>query len=149
MNMTKWAPFGGLDDIFGRPFGGFLERANVNNGMSLFDGEYEWRPAANISETGNEFVIKAELPGVKKEDVEISFDRGVLSIQGERKIEKTEKDEKAHRTESFYGKYSRSFSLPENIDEKKVKATCKDGVLTVRLPKMEKEVRTPKKISVD
>ncbi|OZB46966.1 MAG: heat-shock protein [Thiomonas sp. 14-66-4] len=95
----------------------------------------DWSPQVDIAETPKEFTIKAEIPEVKKEDVKVSIDSGVVTIQGERKQEKEEKDKKFHRIERFYGSFSRSFSLPENIDANAAQATFKDGVLTLQIPK--------------
>jgi HSP20 family protein len=95
----------------------------------------DWSPRVDISETDNEFVVKAEIPEVKKEDVKVSVDNGVLTIQGERKQEKEEKGKKFHRVERYYGSFVRSFTLPDNVDETKVKATFKDGMLSLQIPK--------------
>ncbi|MHB1581874.1 MAG: Hsp20/alpha crystallin family protein, partial [Acidithiobacillus sp.] len=78
---------------------------------------------------------KAEIPEVKKEDVKVSVDNGVLTIQGERKQEKEEKGKKFHRVERYYGSFVRSFTLPDNVDETKIKATFKDGMLNLQVPK--------------
>ena len=94
-----------------------------------------WSPVADITETDKEYLIKAELPEVKKEDVKITLENGVITITGERKHEKEQTDENEIRVESFYGSFARSFSLPDNIDPKGIKAESKDGVLRVRIPK--------------
>ena len=96
---------------------------------------FDWAPSVDISENNEEFMIKAELPGVNKEDVKVAVEDGVVRIQGERKQEKEEKDKKFHRVERSYGSFMRTFRLPDNIDESNVQAQFKDGVLTVRLPK--------------
>jgi HSP20 family protein len=106
----------------------------------------DWRPAADIAETEKAYLIKADLPAVKKEDVEVTVNDGILLIKGERKYEKSTDDEKQHRVESFYGSFSRSFSLPADVDESAIHAESKDGVLTVHLPKT--EVQKPKSIDV-
>lgn len=149
MNLVNWNPFGTYDEFFNRPFGGLMPRLGDEDGPSILSADMTWRPAADISETDNEYLVKAQLPGVSKEDVKISFDNGVLTIEGERKIDKSTDDEKLRRTETFYGKYSRSFALPEGIDEDKVTAKAKDGVLTVTLPKTSEPARQPKTITVD
>jgi len=95
----------------------------------------EWAPRVDITETEKEFVIKAELPEVKKEEVKVTVENGVLSIAGERKIEKEEKGKKYHRVERAYGRFERSFTLPEGMEPKKVTSEFKDGMLTVHLPK--------------
>lgn len=100
----------------------------------------------DIVEDENEYRIKAELPAMKKEDVRLTVDNGVLTISGERKYEQEEKREKHHRIERAYGSFVRSFSLPEDADGSKVTADYKDGVLHVHLPKSEKA--KPKSIEI-
>jgi len=98
----------------------------------------EWAPLVDISEDDKEYVIKAELPDVKKEDVKITAEGGTLTIAGERKPEKEEKGKKYHRVERAYGSFLRTFALPEHASPAAVTAEFKDGVLTVHLPKTEK-----------
>jgi HSP20 family protein len=95
----------------------------------------EWFPSVDISEDDKEFVVKAELPELHKEDVKVTVEEGVLKICGERKSEKEEKGKKYHRMERSYGRFERSFTLPEAADQSKISSEFKDGVLTVRLPK--------------
>jgi HSP20 family protein len=94
----------------------------------------DWAPAANISETNKEYVIKAELPEMKKDDVKVTLLNGVITIAGERKQVKNE-GESDLRIESFYGTFSRSFALPDDIDDKAIRAESLDGVLRVHIPK--------------
>ena len=98
----------------------------------------EWSPLVDISEDDQEYLIKAELPDVKKEDVKVTAQEGTLTIMGERKFEKEEKSRKYHRVERAYGSFGRSFSLPDDASPAKVSAEFKDGVLTVHLVKDEK-----------
>ena len=98
----------------------------------------EWSPLVDISEDDKEYLIKAELPDVKKEDVKVTAQEGTLTIMGERKFEKEEKSRKYHRVERAYGSFGRSFSLPDDASPAKVSAEFKDGVLTVHLVKDEK-----------
>jgi len=98
----------------------------------------EWSPLVDISEDDKEYLIKAELPEVKKEDVKVTAEDGTLIIMGERKFEKEEKNKKYHRIERAYGSFGRSFSLPDDASPAKVSAEFKDGVLTVHLAKDEK-----------
>jgi HSP20 family protein len=133
MSLIKWQPFGDFDDAFGRlmpALFGRTGRLGARNGE-----QFAWAPSADISETDEEYLIRAELPAVKKEDVKVTLDQGMITIQGERKEEKDTKDERFHRVESFRGAFTRSFTVPENIDEKAIRADAKDGVLTVHLPK--------------
>lgn len=143
MSLLRFEPFKDFEDLFARytPLFGRLPR-QAGEGEAV-----QWRPAANITETAQEFVIKAELPEVRKEDVKVTIDNGVITIAGERRHEKEHKDEKVHRVESFYGQFSRSFSLPENVDVDAIRAEAKDGVLKVRLPK--KTPDKPKSLQVE
>ena len=98
----------------------------------------EWTPLVDISEDDKEYLIKAELPEVRKEDVRVTAEEGTLSIMGERKFEKEEKGRRYHRVERAYGTFGRSFSLPDDASPARVSAEFKDGVLTVHLVKDEK-----------
>jgi len=98
----------------------------------------EWSPLVDITEDEKEYLVKAELPELKKEEIKINVHNDVLSISGERKYEKEEKGKKYHRVERAYGSFMRSFTLPEDADSSKVHADYKDGVLQIHLPKLEK-----------
>ncbi|TAJ35162.1 MAG: Hsp20/alpha crystallin family protein, partial [Nitrospirae bacterium] len=106
----------------------------------------EWAPLVDIVEDEKEYLIKAELPEVKKEDVKVTVQDDVLTITGERKYEKEEKGKKYHRVERAYGSFERSFTLPEDADGAKVNAEFKDGILKVHVAKSEKA--KPKSIEV-
>jgi HSP20 family protein len=139
MSIVRWDPFRELEqmnDRLNRAFArGPLGRlAAGGDALTVFD----WAPSVDIVETPEEFQIKAELPEVKREDVKVSVDAGVLRIEGERKQEKEEKGKKYHRVERSYGSFLRTFALPDNVDDRNVQADFKDGVLTVRLRKAEK-----------
>ena len=114
-----------LNRLIGRPFAGFQEN------LTGFD----WTPSIDVSETPTAYLIKAELPGVKKEDVHLDLEAGVLTITGERKQEQEHKDEKFHRVESSYGSFMRRFTVPEDANTEGVEATYKEGMLTVKLGK--------------
>lgn len=146
MNLVKWDPFRELEDmssrlnrIFGRP----LARLEPNSEMLTM---VDWTPSADISETDTAYLIKAEIPGVNKEDVKVTIENGMLTIQGERKMEKEEKGKKFHRVERSYGSFMRSFRVPDDADESSVKAEFKDGMLNVTLGKSAKA--KPKAINV-
>lgn len=142
MNIIRWEPFREMEDMF-RQYSPFFARALRRNG-----GEgLEWSPVADISETDQEYLIKAELPEVKKEDVKITLDNGVITIAGERRQEQEQKEANEIRVESFYGTFSRSFALPENIDARAIQAETKDGVLKVRIPKT--KIEAPRKIAIE
>ncbi len=95
----------------------------------------EWTPSVDIGEDEKEYLVKAELPEVKKEDIKVSVDDGTLSISGERKVEKEEKNMKFHRVERAYGRFERSFTLPDETDSEHITSEYKNGILTVHLPK--------------
>lgn len=109
---------------------------------SLFDrfklgGDGVWVPAMDVVENDGELEIRAEIPGVKKEDLKIKVTGNSLTISGEKKKESETKDKHYHRIERYYGSFSRTIQIPEGVDKDKVKATYKDGVLTIALPKPE------------
>jgi len=146
MNLIKWDPFRELEDVsnrLNRIFGQPLARAESGNEMVAVA---DWAPSADISETDTAYLIKGEIPGVKKEDVKVTIQDGMLTIQGERKQEKEEKGKKFHRVECSYGSFMRSFRVPDDADENSVKAEFKDGMLNVTLAKSEKA--KPKAIEV-
>jgi HSP20 family protein len=106
----------------------------------------DWTPRVDIAETDKAFEIKAEIPDVNKEDVKVTVHNGVLTVQGERKLEKEEKGKKFHRVERYYGSFTRSFTLPDNVDETKISASFKDGVLNLQIQKTQET--KPKSIEV-
>ena len=134
--MSKWNPFQELDDIHSR-LSGVLGKSLFKPGAGDRESMTfsEWAPAVDITEDDKEFTIKAEIPEVKKEDLKVSVENGVLSISGERKFEKETKDKKVHRVERSYGSFTRSFAVPDETNPDKVGAEFKDGMLTVHLPK--------------
>jgi len=105
-----------------------------------------WSPALDVYQDKENVTVKVELPGLKKEDIDISLHDGVLSISGERKFEKTDQSGETSRSERFFGRFQRSVSLPTRVDGGKVSASYKDGILTVTLPKAEEA--KPKQIEV-
>jgi HSP20 family protein len=122
------------------------QRASIGNGGKEALTVAEWSPLVDIVEDEKEYLIKAELPEMRKEDVRLTVENEVLTISGERKFEREEKGRKHHRIERAYGSFVRSFSLPEDSDGSKVRADYKDGVLQVHLPKSEKA--KPKSIEI-
>lgn len=105
-----------------------------------------WAPALDVHENADNFIIRAELPGLKREDIGVSLQDGALVISGERRSEKVEQGVEIHRQERFYGKFQRALTLPAPVAADKVKAQYRDGVLTVTLPKTEEA--KPKQIDV-
>jgi HSP20 family protein len=112
------------------------------------DRRLEWRPVADISETDREYLIKVELPDVRKEDVKITLDNEMITISGERKQIDKQQGENDIRVESFYGAFSRSFLLPDNVDTSNVRAEAKDGILRVHIPKAEPRKSQPVSVEV-
>jgi HSP20 family protein len=139
-SLTPWRE---MDELFDRMF-------DLRRWMRTLPAEveFEWRPATDVIETDKEIVFKAELPGVKKEDVSVELEGDTLTIKGERKEEKEEKGKKMHRVERVYGSFMRSFTLPDNVDTKAIRAEMKDGVLEVHLPKTAAPEAKPTKVEV-
>ncbi len=146
MSLIRWDPFGEVDTLFNRVMGGrcwprFMLEGDGGNKL-------QWAPSADISETEKEYLIRAELPAVKNEDVQVSLQDGVITIKAERKQQKEDKNEKFHRVESFYGSFERRFSLPDKVNPDAVRCDSKDGVLSVHIPKVEVSKQKPKQIPV-
>lgn len=133
MTLIRWEPFRELDDFFAR-YSPFLGR-QPGSRTTGEQAESVWAPVANISETEKEYLIKAELPEVRKEDVKVTVEDGVITISGERRQELDHQEEKLHRIESFYGSFMRSFRLPDDADAAAIQAESKNGILKVRVPK--------------
>ncbi len=149
--LTRWGsprinPFRELEEMSDRLSQIFGRSLTPKEGGKEEIAVAEWSPLVDITEDDKEYLIKAELPEVKKEDVKLSVHDNVLSISGERKYEKEEKGKKYHRVERAYGSFTRSFTLPDDADAGKVAAEYKDGILKVHLPKSEKA--KPKSIEV-
>jgi HSP20 family protein len=150
--LTKWNPFREMEQLTewspsarGAPF---RELERMRDRMERLFGRWpaglekeealvlsEWAPRVDVVETQKEFLIKAELPEVTKEEVKVTVENGVLSMSGERKLEKEEKGKKYHRVERAYGRFERSFTLPEGTEPGKITSEFKEGVLTVHVPK--------------
>lgn len=144
MPIVRWDPFRELVELrdeIGRWFEGTLERERKEKKSAL------WAPDVDIKETDKEIIVKADLPGMKLEDIEVSVDKDQLVIKGERKMEKEEKEKDYIRVERSYGSFYRSFDIGVPIKEDEVKATYKDGVLEVILPKA--EVKKAKKVQIE
>ena len=144
--LTRWNPLRELEEFQNRILSAFnaasSRRGNGQESLTMA----EWMPVVDISEDDKEYVITAELPEVKKEDVRVTVENGVLTITGERKFEKEEKNKKWHRVERAYGSFARSFALPDDGDAAKVNAEFKDGILKVHVAKS--EAARPKQIEV-
>jgi HSP20 family protein len=144
--LTTWRPFREMDEFF-RPFAPWFGRMPM---LREFEKELEagWMPAAEVVELEKEYLIKLDLPEVKREDVQVFAEEGDIVIKGTRKYERDVKDVKVIRRETFYGEFERTFTLPDNVDVKAIKAECKDGVLRVHLPKLAIEAAKPLRITV-
>jgi HSP20 family protein len=152
MAMDRWRPYGTgmerwgtlndvqnemnrlLDSVFGRP-------------SMVSASERLWAPLADMSETKDDLYISFELPGIREKDVTVSITGDVLTVKGERKLERDLQDEGYHRLERVYGKFERSMPLPIPVQADKVKATYRDGVLEIRLPKV--ETVKPREIKIE
>lgn len=144
MKLAKWDPFREMEGMLD-PYSKSLDWP-FRGGRDLNTTGADWAPRADISEADAAFCITAEIPGLKREDVKINIEDHVLSVSGEKNQEKEEKGETFHRIERFYGSFKRSFSLPENVNEDKIEAVFKDGLLTLTIPKT--EVEKPKSIEI-
>ncbi len=146
MSLVRWEPFGAVDEMFNRfPsfFGGRWPRFTAET-----ESKFDWAPSVDISETGEEYLIRASLPAVKKEEVQVTVEDGMLTLSGERRQKEEQKDEKFHKVETYYGSFSRSFALPDAVDEAAIRAESKDGVLTIHVPKTKVETKKPTTIKV-
>jgi HSP20 family protein len=142
-HISRWEPFRDMLSL----------RADMDRLFSsLFGGAYEeregmWAPIVDIEEDNDSIMVKAEIPGMQKEDIKVSVQSNILTITGERKHESETKNKTFHRVERSYGKFSRMITLPTDVDSDKVKANYKDGILSITLPKP--EATKPKHIDVE
>ena len=146
MRVIKWEPFRDVDDVFDRFVAETLRRwpRQAAEGQAALD----WAPAADVSETEAEYLIKADLPEVRKEDVSITVQDGVLTLSGERRQEVRAESEKVHRVERAYGCFARRFALPENADEQGIRAESRDGVIMIHIPKQKVVQPQPRQIEI-
>jgi len=146
MRVIKWEPFRDVDDVFDRFLAETLRRwpRPAAEGRATLD----WAPAADVSETEAEYLIKADLPEVRKEDVSITVQDGVLVLSGERRQERREESEKVHRVERMYGSFARRFALPEDADEQAIRAESRDGVIRIHIPKQKVVQPQPRQIEI-
>jgi HSP20 family protein len=142
MELVRWEPFAGFGNI-GSVFNDLLED---NFGRSRVPNGSNWYPAVDVLEGKDAYLIRAELPGMKKEDIKVEVKDGTLVLSGERKSEKPAEDVQYRHVERVAAKFWRSFSLPETVKHEGIEATYKDGVLEVRVPKAEEA--KPRQIEV-
>ena len=142
--LTRWEPFRGLNtlqDQVNRLLEDSIRGAGSNSSLAA------WAPAVDIYETESELVVTADLPGVNETDFDVRVENNMLTIRGERKLEKTVNEDNMLRVERAYGSFSRSFSLPNTVNTEAIKADYRDGVLTVKMPKREES--KPKQVKVN
>ena len=145
MNKQLWNPFEEFENMLERysKSGASNIGKQMNTDMSFAD----WSPSVDIEEEDDKYLIKADLPGVDKENIDVKLENGVISIRGEKHTEKeTGKGTKRHRTERFHGTFARSFTLPDAVQDERVDASYKDGVLSLVIPKAEEA--KPKSIDI-
>lgn len=138
MNQTRWNPFREIEELldrYMRPGGGATALPAAAAGGREALARPDWIPAVDIIEEKDRFQLKVELPEVKKEDVRVSVDNGVLTISGERRLELEEGEGQQRRLERIYGSFSRSFTLPAEADESAIDASYQDGMLLLAIPK--------------
>lgn len=141
MTMIRWSPLQELESV-NRQLSHLLDDSHFSPSAEAG----QWVPTVDIRETDDALLVQAELAGIEKKDIHLEVRDSVLIISGERRYEKDVKEENVHRVERAYGKFSRSFSLPNNIDADKVEASMKNGILEIRLPKCESA--KPKAIAI-
>ena len=142
MALVKWDPWREMEELFDR----YSRAMGFPRGAQETLTAGDWSPRVDIVELENEFQIRADIPGVDKDNVSVTVENGVLTLKGERKRETEEKGKKFHRVERFTGTFTRQFTLPENIDTAGIRAVFKDGILSLHLPKTEKA--KPKAIDI-
>jgi HSP20 family protein len=143
-NLSRWEPFRGFNSLqeqVNRLFEGSMRGTEPESSLTA------WAPAVDVYETENELVVTADLPGIDEKDLDVRIEKNMLTIRGERKMEKTVNEDNFLRVERAYGSFSRSFSLPNTVNTEAIKAEYNGGVLTVRLPKREES--KPKQVKVN
>jgi HSP20 family protein len=149
MAIVRWEPFRdlvSLQERMNRLFDESFRTAGRGTGEDDWALGGSWAPAVDIFEKDQNLVLRAELPGVDPKDVDVRLENGVLTLRGERKVDKEIKRESYHRVERAYGTFARSFTLPSQVDQAAIQASYRDGVLEVKLPK--REEAKPKQIEI-
>jgi len=141
MSLIRWNPYQNLVSLPAE-----INRFFNDFGVDAWDTDTVWSPAVDITETEDGFEVKAEIPGMNKDEIKINYEDDMLTLSGERNQEKEEKNKNFHRIERRYGKFQRSFCLPNHIKADAIKANYKNGVLTVNIPKSEDA--KPKEIAI-
>jgi HSP20 family protein len=142
MSLELWNPYQDLEHWFDKY--GRSSRGSITKNAKFELGD--WIPSVDIDESSDNFVVKAELPGVAKDDIKVDINNGILTIKGEKRAVSDKKDKNCHRKECSYGSFVRSFTLPHEVQEDKIDASFKDGILSLMIPKSEKA--KPKQIDI-
>ena len=137
MSIVKWDPFKDLVNLRDTMNRMFSESGPPRRGWDEDFTTSSWAPRVDIFEKGDNIVMKAELPGISKEDIDINVENNILTLKGERKREKEVEEENFYRIERYHGTFSRSFTLPRTVDPEKIDAKYRDGVLELTLPRAE------------
>ena len=140
MSLIRWNPFNEMN-LFARRFDELLNKGSENT-------RFDWTPTVDIRETPEHFEVMAEIPGVRKEDMKVSLEDGMLLLSGERQNVSEKRDARMHRLERSYGHFERSFALPESVDPDRIDASYADGVLTLKLAKRPAAKKSIKQIAV-
>jgi HSP20 family protein len=148
MRITKWQPYSDLVNMYDR-WNRYLGEDFLDESSKSGLTPSVWRPMTDIYETKEAYIFKTELPGFKKEDIKVEFSGDTLTLRGERKQEEETKDESCHRMERSYGMFERQFTVPKNVDAKKIDASLKDGILMLTIPKVEEAKTKAIPISVN
>lgn len=147
-SQPTWDPFREMESLTSRMNDLFdLKRWGWNGERELM-AAVDWAPSCDVSETDKDYRVRAELPDVKKDDVKVTLEDGVLTLQGERREEKQEKNEKFHRRELSYGSFLRRFTMPDDADDAKVEATFENGMLEIVIPKTKFKAAKAKAIEI-
>ena len=148
MAVIQWDPFRDLNTLQDR-MNRLFEEANRGWKSDEGPGTTAWSPAVDIFETEDEIIVKAEVPGMGRKDIDLSLENNVLTLKGDRRFQKETKEENYHRIERSYGSFTRSFSIPAMVNEDKIRADYNDGVLSISLPKKERAQAKQIKITAD
>jgi HSP20 family protein len=146
MDLVRWEPFNGLDRIQSR-INEFFDEAFGRSRPYPASGTSAWHPPVDILESRDAYLICAELPGMKKEDIHLEFRNGAVTLSGERKFDEPAEGVEYHRAERLAGKFLRSFYLPQSIKQEDMKATYRDGILEIHVPKADEA--KPRQIAIN
>jgi len=141
MSLVRWNPNRNLISISDE-----IDRFFNDFGLNLRESDTVWRPSVDLSETENTYEVKAEMPGMKKEDIKVEVKENVLTLTGEKKHETKDDKKNFHRLERVYGRFQRSFRLPKEVKSGEIKAKYRNGVLTIEIPKAEE--MKPKEVAI-